>query len=71
MAKKKNRGGHIYMYNRTGWATRLRKRGKKEDSRGTCEGTCTGWATRLRKRGKKKKIQGERVKGHVLGGLLG
>ena len=42
------------------WATRLRKRGKKnEKNLGTCEGT--GWATRLRKRGKKER----RFKGDV------
>ena len=34
---------------RTGWATRLRKSGRKRDSRGTCEHT--GWATRLKESG--------------------
>ena len=41
----------------TGWATRLRKRGKnRKDLRGTCEGT--GQTTRLRKSGKKKVEEG-------------
>ena len=51
--KKKNRG----MCEGTGWATRLRKRGKKrKDLRGTCEGT--GQATRLRKSGKRRLKRG-------------
>ena len=51
--KKKNRG----MCEGTGWATRLRKRGKnRKDLRGTCEDS--GQATRLRKSGKRKVEEG-------------
>ena len=51
---KKNRG----MCEGTGWATRLRKRGKnRKDLRGACEDD-SGQATRLRKSGKKKVEEG-------------
>ena len=54
----------------TGWATRLRKGGKKkrEKIRGGRVRVLGQWATRLWKRGKKKRVEG-RVR--VLGGLLG
>ena len=51
----------------TGWATRLRKSGKKQ-IRGECVSVLGLWATRLRKRGKKGRVEGHV---RVLGGLLG
>ena len=52
--EKKNRG----MCEDTGWATRLRKRGKsRKYLRGACEDD-SGQATRLRKSGKKKVEEG-------------
>ena len=58
------------MCERTGWAARLRKSGKKrEESRGTCERT--GRAARLRKSGKKKEEKSRGGRLSLLDGLLG